>query len=325
MISATAAESKTITTSLNGSFVVIGSFQKGANESTIQYDYLTYLNYADIFPTASGGLTNYTSGNIEQLKRVVAAAHSKGVKVTIAVGGWNNGNETAFETMAGSSTARTAFVKNLADFVTTYNLDGANIDWEFPSNTTEAGNFTLLMAELTAKLHGLGKVLTVSVSTSYGSSISDSVLNNVDLVRLMSYDKACCGSPHSSYDQAVSDLTYWKNRGVPKSKLVLGIPFYGRKTWTEAVSYKEIVALDPTAPYKDENGYENVNGYYYNSIPTVKSKTELASDQAGGVMVWAVDFDASGVSSLLKAIYDSAPRSALNPVAPSPPTGLTIR
>lgn len=317
-------ETKTYAASFNGSFVVIGSFQKSGSESIIQYDYLTYLNYADILPTSTGGLTNYTSGNTDQLKRVVAAAHSKGVKVTIAVGGWNNGDETAWKVMSASSTARTAFANNLAAFITAYNLDGANVDWEFPSNATESSNFTLLMTELAAKLHGLGKVLTVSVSSSYGSYYSDSVLNNVDLVRIMSYDKACCGSPHSTYDQAVSDLTYWKNRGVPKSKLVLGIPFYGRKTWTEAMSYKDIVALDSSAPFKDEKGYENVNSYYYNSIPTVESKTVLAANQAGGVMVWALDFDASGSNSLLKAIYDSAPKSSSSPLAPSPPTGLTI-
>ena len=41
---------------------------------------------------------------------------------------------------------------------------------------------------------------------------------------------------------------------------------------------------------------------YYNGIPTIARKTELAMDKASGVMIWQVLGDARGKKSLLKRI-----------------------
>ena len=58
---------------------------------------------------------------------------------------------------------------------------------------------------------------------------------------------------------------------------------------------------------KDEGGYESVSGYYYNSIETIKDKTTLAAQSAGGVMIWALNADTTGSTSLLNAIHQVAP------------------
>jgi chitinase len=43
---------------------------------------------------------------------------------------------------------------------------------------------------------------------------------------------------------------------------------------------------------------------YYNNIPTIKKKTELAMEKAGGVMIWQLLGDAPGDNSLLNIIYE---------------------
>jgi GH18 family chitinase len=45
--------------------------------------------------------------------------------------------------------------------------------------------------------------------------------------------------------------------------------------------------------------------YHYNGIPTVKEKTEIAIEEASGVMFWTLDFDAQGEYSLVNTIYQT--------------------
>jgi hypothetical protein len=45
---------------------------------------------------------------------------------------------------------------------------------------------------------------------------------------------------------------------------------------------------------------------YYNGIPTMRQKTHLAMERAGGVMIWQLGGDARGSKSLLKVINDTA-------------------
>ena len=97
---------------------------------------------------------------------------------------------------------------------------------------------------------------------------------------------------------------------------MLGVPFYGRgPTWndTDYKVYWEIVALDPTAPNKDLS-----NGYGYNGIPTMESKTSLALQSAGGIMIWELSGDTTGSTSLLAAIDRVVNGSATPSPTPTP-------
>lgn len=44
--------------------------------------------------------------------------------------------------------------------------------------------------------------------------------------------------------------------------------------------------------------------YGYNGLPTIRSKTNLALDEAGGIMMWELSGDATGNNSLLSAIHE---------------------
>jgi chitinase len=274
---------------------VVGYFPTwNGNVNDIQYGNLTHINYAFLLPTAQGGLTGLGSGD-SRLKSLVQAAHAKGVKVLIAVGGWNDGNDSGFEQMAANSSTRTAFVNNLVKFVTEAGLDGVDIDWEYPDPGSSANNYGAMMKELAAAMHSRGKLLTAAVvaSGSTGGGVPTATFSDVDFLNIMAYDG---GQPHSPYSYAVQSLDYWLGRGLPKDKAVLGVPFYGRSP-SSYVGYAALVARDSQAPYKD-----NVGDVYYNGIATIQSKSKLALQRGGGVMIWDISDDAKGSASLLTAI-----------------------
>ena len=279
---------------VSAQFKVVGYLPTWAgNVSDVQFSKLTHINYAFALPTPTGGLQSL-GGGASKLQSLVSAGHAAGKKVLIAVGGWNNADDSAFRLLAANATYRTNFVNALLGMVNQYNLDGVDIDWEYPTDA-ESPNFTLLMQQLSNALHAQGKLLSAAVvaSGSTGDGVQAPVFGYVDYLNLMAYDGG--GSNHSTYNYAVQSLNYWKGRGLPVSKAILGVPFYGRSA-TEYVGYDDLLVRG-ASPNAD-----SFNGVGYNGIPTIKSKTNLAFDQGGGIMIWDLSDDARNANSLLTAI-----------------------
>jgi hypothetical protein len=110
--------------------------------------------------------------------------------------------------------------------------------------------------------------------------------------------------PHSPYSFAVNSIAYWENQGVEKERLTLGVPFYGydfsNPDKTIALTYNQIVNLDP------ENANNDVSGnIYYNGMPTIRAKTELALDELSGIMIWELGQDHFSEYSLLNVISET--------------------
>lgn len=277
---------------LQAQFKVVGYMPSWAGSvNAIQYSKLTHINYAFLLPTSTGGLQAIE--NPSKLQSLVSLAHSNGKKVLIAVGGWNNGDDGAFESLAGNATYRNTFVNNMINFVNQYGLDGIDIDWEYPDAGASANNYATLMQQLSTEMHNRGKLLTAAVVAINGGSILSSVFNMVDFLNLMAYDAN--SFDHSTYNYAVQSINYWKGRGLAASKAILGVPFYGRPSWE---SYAALLARG-ASPNADV-----FSGVGYNGIPTIKSKTNLAFDQGGGIMMWELSQDATGANSLLSAIHE---------------------
>lgn len=273
-------------------FRVIGyePFWSGDIED-IQYDKLTAVNYAFVLVNSDGSLQPVE--NVTKLDALVQRAHQHKVEVFISIGGWNDGDDSAFHALAGSRATREVFADEVLAFVLDHQLDGADIDWEYPDAGQSARDYTSLMTLLATRLHDAKKKLTAAVAAKGGAGIEDAVFAQVDYLNLMAYDGGD-GAAHSPYSYAVESLDYWLNRGLPRHKCVLGVPFYGRPGWG---SYANIVQLDPDAPNKDLS-----NGTYYNGIATIQAKTQLACERASGIMIWELSQDTSDSSSLLSAI-----------------------
>jgi hypothetical protein len=85
-------------------------------------------------------------------------------------------------------------------------------------------------------------------------------------------------------------------------KITLGLPFYGFDFTPPAryIDYKEIIQGDPSLAYVDSTGMR-----YYNGIPMIVRKTELAKKELGGVMIWEISCDTISDLSLLRALHQT--------------------
>lgn len=60
------------------------------------------------------------------------ALKSKGIKVTLAIGGWNDSQGDKYSRLVNNPSARQKFVDHVTDFIERYDFDGLDLDWEYP-------------------------------------------------------------------------------------------------------------------------------------------------------------------------------------------------
>jgi GH18 family chitinase len=284
----------TMTQSPPKPFRVVGYLTPSVDLKTIPYDKLTHINYAFFLPGANGNFEPIV--NPGKLDAIVRESKIHDVKVLISAGGW--GREGEFEGFTSDVDKRNVFVQNLVAFIRDHQLDGIDIDWEYPS-LESSQNFLALMRELRAALPA-GKLLTAAVASHgvNGDGIPAASFQYLDFINVMAYD----GIEHASLNHAQIALDYWLSRGIPKGKLVLGVPFYSRPI---AVPYRNLIQLESTAAYLDEMVYEGTT-VSYNGIQSIKLKTEIALHRASGIMIWNLEYDSlDEETSLLSAIEET--------------------
>lgn len=275
---------------------------------SLPYSNLTHLHIAFENPTnATGGLSHHPVDDV-----IVAQAHRAGIWVLLSVGGGGAAGNPAMKERYATLMApgrRTDFLASLADVVERHGFDGLDVDVEGPSITQDYDGFVKALSEV---LRPRGKLLTAALSQGYGGArVSSSTLALFDYINVMAYDGAGPWSPgtpgpHSSIAFAQTNVTYWLGRGVERSRLILGVPFYGYgfgAAFRNGVyPYSELVARFPGAAAVDVVG----STIWYNGIPTIVSKVRWArAEHLGGVMIWSIDMDAPGPDSLLRAVWSS--------------------
>lgn len=296
------------------SFKVVGYCSELFNDpvEALPLNQLTHVIYAFLIPGADGSLIGVEKP--EKLKALVAAAHAKGVKVTIAVGGWSYKNvplQGNFEKLAGDVQTRKLFVRNTLQFLKAYDLDGLDLDWEYP---TAPEPYEALVRDLKTALAAEGMTLSAALNGAWSdtgaplvsSFVSDTCLASFDTINIMAYDGDPTGPGHSPLWFAETSIRYWTLRGVPREKIIIGVPFYGAPGW---VQYRDLVKDNPDNAYRDRA--EVVVGswgripVYYNGIATIQEKTRLALLKAGGVMIFDINEDTRDDTSLMTAIDDT--------------------
>jgi GH18 family chitinase len=234
---------------------------------------------------------------LEKLQ-LIKARHK--TRILVSVGGWERSQ--GFAPLAQSATARQRFTANLTRFCVDHRFDGADIDWEHPANANENQGYGALLVELRRAFQPRGLLLTMALAD--WQDPGPIAYQAVDRIHVMAYDH---DEPHhSTLDHAKADLNAFVARGVPRTKLSLGLPFYGRNIKDHSVeaTYAELVNK-----YKPPRDADLAGGFYFNGINTVQQKTRYALDQGfGGVMIWELGQDATGSASLLRAVREVVPR-----------------
>jgi GH18 family chitinase len=280
-------------------------------------DRYTHLHLAFVNPTpaaevlAPGGLAcapavaenSSVMVSDGQLRALVARSHQAGTKVIASLGG-------AVIAPCGGDWAellhprtRPALVANLIAMVDRYDLDGLDVDLEgeLMMRIDKNGNYTPFIRELASALHARSKLLTAATGSYPDGMLPDASLPYFDLIGIMSYDQVGPtwgppGGEHSTYAQAQADLALWIGKGVPASKLALGMPFYGRGFggYRQGWSLQDIAGQFGMRRLNSDVAGQRCGGcsyITYNGLPTLERKAELAGAWGAGVMVWEVGQD----------------------------------
>jgi len=289
---------------LENEFEVVMYLPEYRNINAIEngaFDHITNLVYFSIEPGSTGNLI-LNSSTLTDIALLKTKIGTRSTKLTISVGGW--GRSGNFATMTANSTSRATFIENLKNFCLTNGLNGADIDWEFPNNSTQQNNAKLMLQEMQTAFAPHNLIITTAISPNH-LSFAQLVAPYLDYVHMMIYDG---GTPHSSLDYLINKITAFVNGGIPKSKIVAGVPFYGRKADNGAISYSGAYSFS-TSP--DDDAINNGTGtYYYNGPTTIANKAQYIVQQGvAGIMAWELgqDLAVSHSNSLLKAISEIIP------------------
>ncbi len=276
------------------------------NLADLHLERCTHVNIAFANPDQQGNLG--TEG--VSIAPAVAAAKQKNCKVLISLAGgyltpaW----QAAWDSLLLPAN-RPAYIQKIVQYVLANGLDGVDVDLEWQYVNSYYSPFVL---DLKSALAAQNKLLTAALPGSHRyPEVSNAALAAFDWVNMMVYDLTGPWAPnnpgqHSPYNWAVQCIQYWKNQGVPAARLTLGVPFYGYDFGVSPVSsfkFLTMVALDTAYAYLDQVGLR-----FYNGIPTIQAKTQLALKEVAGIMIWELGQDvlnpALGQYSLLKAIDD---------------------
>lgn len=271
----------------------------------LQTDKLTHVIYAFLIPKDDGSLVALTKP--ERLKELVAQAHKDGAKVFIALGGWSYEGKplsSVFETVAASKEKRALLIANICALMKEYDLDGLELDWEYPS-AGKIADYESLVAGLKAALDAEDKELTAALSGAWSSTegpevmklITDTCLDSFSFINVMAYDLN--EQDHSPLWFAETSINYWIQRGVPAEKIVLGMPLYARPSWKQ---YRHLAEENPEYAYIDYALTQPES--YYNGLNTLREKTVIALKKAGGVMLFDINEDTNDETSVVSMIHD---------------------
>ncbi len=308
----------------------------GYGEANVDFTTVTHVAHFALTPRADGSLIIPDWGPFPDPK-LIGATHSAGAKIVLVIGGDDAAATSGFAGLTASAATRQRFVAGVQSMLSTNGYDGVDLDWEFPTSTTDRDNLTKLVGELRT---GLAPNKSISLAAP-GSSWSGQWLDVpalaplVDWIGAMTYSLSGSTWSHRSDnnaalfavdDQALSlDTTraYYLGRGLPAEKLLLGISFYGQRfeganamyrplntTGGGTITYPEVSQLigkgwtqrrDAAAgvPYLTKDGGMGVISY--DDPESVALKCQYVRDQQlGGVILWHLGQDRVGSSQPLQ-------------------------
>ena len=276
------------------------------------------------------------------------------MKVMLSVGGWTYSQNGRFASAVSSDAKRAQFAHSSVSLMKDWGFDGIDIDWEYPSDATEADNFVLLLqavraaldsyaAKATPNYHFLLSVAMPAGPDHYNKLPLTKLAQIVDTFNLMAYDYAGSFSSFSGHqanlypnpqnpestpfstDKAVSD---YLAAGVSSSKIVLGMPLYGRGfsntlglgqpyagvgmgSWESGVWDNKALPLNNGQPQTDLVSratftYDSTTRQLisFDTADMVTEKVQyLKQRQLGGSMFWEASGDRNDSQSLIAASY----------------------
>lgn len=224
--------------------------------STIDAKMLSHINYAFVNVKNNKAYLDQEQRDLENFSRLnTLKQQNPALQILISVGGWSWSEN--FSDAVLTDSLRKEFAKSCVAIIRKSKLDGVDIDWEYPGMPGEAGNvyrpedkenFTLMFEAIRKELNileketGKKKLLTTATG-GFANFLNHTEMGKaqqyLDYVNLMTYDyyPVKVASHHAnlyaskaypsehSIDKAVQAYI---NAGMPASKIVVGLAFFGK-------------------------------------------------------------------------------------------------
>jgi chitinase len=240
--------------------VIIGYVYGGNNIDWEGFDAnkFTHINYA-FANIIDGKMAFELESDYPNLERLInSKKDNPALKILVSVGGWTWSGD--FSDMALTKESREIFINSCLEEIRKTNIDGIDLDWEYPGQKglnnvhrpEDKQNFTMLLQELRNALDKEAEkgnrkdafLLTIAAGanqTYLNKTEMDIASKSLDYINLMTYDfytGADSISGHHANLFAHKDdpngnschtaIQQFIKAGVPKEKIVMGIPFYNR-------------------------------------------------------------------------------------------------
>ncbi|KAG8367546.1 hypothetical protein BUALT_Bualt16G0083100 [Buddleja alternifolia] len=204
-------------------------FPSGVNfaPSSINTKLFTHIYYAFLIPNNVTFKFEIEHTEALLLVNFTSTLHAKKppVKTLFSVGGGATYGLPLFSHLASDSWSRSNFIHSSIEVARNFGFDGVDLDWEYPQNPQDMVNLAVLLKEWRVEVEkeaaATGRPpLLLSAAVYYSADMWDSSATGAH---------AALFDPTSNVSTSYG-LGSWIRSGVPRSKLIMGLPLYG-KSW----------------------------------------------------------------------------------------------
>ncbi|KAF2400039.1 chitinase [Trichodelitschia bisporula] len=274
------------------------------------------------------------------------------LKLLLSIGGWTY--SANFAAPASTPHGRETFARSAVQLLKDNGFDGLDIDWEYPKDAAQARDLVHLLAAvrheldaysatLSGRPHFLLTIAAPAGAQNYEKMDLAGMAPLLDFINLMAYDYAGSWDAHAGHQAALfhchdnpactpfstdAAVRAYEARGVPREKIVLGMPLYGRAfcgtqgpgnafsgvgegSWENGVwDYK---ALPRAGAHVEHDGRTGAAWSYdpakremvsFDTPQVVRQKVEYVRGQGlGGAMWWESSGDRGGEESLIGTAF----------------------
>ncbi|KAF7321311.1 Glyco-18 domain-containing protein [Mycena kentingensis (nom. inval.)] len=278
---------------------------------------------------------NNLYGNFKQI--YLLKKRNRHLKTLLSIGGWTYSQAGCFNMVVNPS-LRAKFVQSSVKLLENFGLDGIDIDYEYPSNHEQAVGYADLLRELRHALdeHARKKgtdyrfLLTIAAPCGpdhYHKLQVQEMDRYLDFWNMMTYDFAGSwdsvanhqANVHGGPLSASKAIHWYISQGVDRSKIIMGLPLYGRSfantegpgkpfsgigqgSWEKGVYDYRALPLPGASMFRDEKAlaswsydYETREMISFDSEEVAAWKAHWIKDEGlGGAMVWELSGDKGG-------------------------------